>query len=130
MKATLLPLLAVMVSTPEAVAQVPTPREAVTVELSSFDFAPSTLELVRGRAYELVLVNKSGSDHDFTAPEFFSSALIAEANTGSIVRGKVTIVGKDETRIDFVPLRAGIFQFHCSHLLHASLGMRGTIRVS
>jgi len=62
---------------------------------------------------------------DFTAPEFFaSSRIIAGAAPG----GKIGMPGRATRSITLVP-RAGTYRLHCSHFLHSSFGMTGTIVV-
>jgi plastocyanin len=106
------------------------PAATVRIELSSFSYSPGTLTLAHGQAYEIVFVNKSGSGHDFTAPAFFGSAMIAPADAGKVTGGRVRLHGREEVKVTLLPLRAGVYEFHCSHPLHASIGMRGSISVS
>jgi plastocyanin len=111
-----------------AAAEGPGPQ-VVSVELSSFAFAPSVLTLQHGRSYRLHLVNTSGGGHDFTAPEFFAASDIAPADRAKETGGKVRLAGRQTVDVTLIPEKAGIYQLRCSHFLHAGMGMKGEIRV-
>lgn len=103
--------------------------QVVSVELSSFRFSPDTLTFQHGRTYRLHLVNTSGGGHDFAAPEFFASSVIAQANRSEVVGGKVRLAGKQSVDVVLTPEKPGTYGFHCSHFLHSGMGMRGQITV-
>jgi uncharacterized cupredoxin-like copper-binding protein len=95
------------------------------IDLANFRFMPRQVELSANRPVTLIISNASGSGHDFTAPEFFaSSRIIAGAAPG----GKIAMPGHATRSITLVP-RAGTYRLHCSHFLHSSFGMTGTIVV-
>src|SRR4030095_5974715 len=50
------------------------PAPVITVQMSNFQFAPSTIVLDHGRSYVLHLANVASGGHDFTAAEFFKAA--------------------------------------------------------
>ena len=109
-------------------AQAPA-AQTIEVTLSNFKLAPKTLTLHHGQAYRLHFVNDSSGGHDFDAPEFFADADIDAGDAAAIHNGKVE-VGKGETRdIRLTPRKAGAYEVKCSHLMHATLGMRGDITV-
>jgi plastocyanin len=109
-------------------AQGPSPQ-VINVELSSFAFSPSALTFQHGRTYRLHLVNTSGGGHDFTAPEFFAASQIAPADRVRVAGGKVKLAGKQSVDVTLTPEKAGIYALHCSHFLHAGMGMKGAITV-
>lgn len=96
-----------------------------TIDVQSFSFAPRPIRLAAGRPVTLVLVNRSGGGHDFTAPEFFASSAIV---AGSAPRGRIALPGHATRTITLVP-RAGTYKVRCSHFLHSSFGMTGQILV-
>lgn len=98
----------------------------VVVQVWSFGFAPRPLHLAAGRPVTLTLVNQSGGGHDFTAREFFAASAIS---AGAAPGGKIALSGHETKRITLVP-RAGSYQAHCSHFLHASMGMTQEIIVN
>jgi plastocyanin len=104
--------------------------QVVDVELSSFAFTPKMLTLQHGRSYRLHLVNTSGGGHDFTALEFFGASAIAPADRAKIVGGKVKLAGKQSVDITLTPEKTGTYELHCSHFLHAGMGMKGAITVN
>lgn len=103
--------------------------KSITIELSSFKFTPSSEALQRGAAYRIHFVNTSSSGHDFVAREFFAGSMIAPEDRAKITNGGVDVEGGGSVDIRLVPNRAGSFKVHCSHFLHSSFGMTGTITV-
>ena len=99
---------------------------AVQVRVWSFGFAPNPIHLAAGRPVTLQFVNQSGSAHDFSAHRFFASSTIT---SGSAPDGEIDL-GPHQTRtITLIP-RAGTYPAHCSHFMHAPLGMRDEIVVN
>jgi plastocyanin len=103
--------------------------ESVTVELSSFKFSPAALRLQHGRAYRLHLVNTSGSGHDFAAPEFFAASAIAPEDRALVAGGKVKLAARHSADVTLTPEKAGTYALRCTHFLHSTMGMSGTITV-
>jgi uncharacterized cupredoxin-like copper-binding protein len=103
--------------------------QLVSVELSSFKFAPAEIPLRRGQAYRLHLVNTSGGGHDFAAAEFFAASNIAAADRGLVVDGKVKLAGKQSVDVVLTPEKAGTYALRCTHFLHSGMGMNGRITV-
>lgn len=114
-----------------ASAQTPDWRGAQTINesLASFSFTPSTLELRRGTPYRLHLVNTASGGHDFSAPQFFAASEIAPEDRPKIEKGRVKLEGGQSVDIRLVPLKAGSYRLHCSHFMHSTFGMKGTIIV-
>lgn len=98
----------------------------VVVQVRSFGFSPRPLYLAAGRPVTLTFVNQSGGGHDFTAREFFASSTIS---AGGAPGGKIALAGHETKAITLIP-RAGSYEAHCSHFLHASMGMREEIIVN
>jgi len=105
-----------------AAAQAPA---RVTIYLDSYRFAPSPLHLAARKPVRLEFVNRSGKSHDFTAPSFFGASRILAGNPAG---GEVDLRGGERASVELVPA-AGRYKVHCSHFLHAQLGMRATILV-
>jgi plastocyanin len=115
-------LLALLLAGPAA-AQ-PSPAQIV-VQVWSFGFAPRPIHLRAGRPVTLTFVNSSGNGHDFTAKEFFASSRIL---TGAAPDGEIELGGHQTRSITLVP-RPGAYRAHCSHFLHAQMGMTNSIFV-
>src|SRR5574338_307229 len=98
---------------------------AQTIQLWSFGFAPRPIHLAAGRPVTLTFVNRSGSSHDFSAHRFFASAQIT---AGGAPEGEIDLRPHETRSITLVP-RAGTYPAHCSHFMHAPLGMRDEIVV-
>jgi len=96
-----------------------------TIAVASFSFSPRPINLAAGRPVTLTLVNRSGSGHDFTAKEFFTSSRIL---AGSARDGEIELQGGETRSITLVPA-AGVYKAHCSHFLHAAMGMTDQIVV-
>ena len=101
------------------------PAALLTINVVSFSFAPKPIHLRAGVPVTLTFSNRSGSSHDFTAKGFFaSSRIIAGAAPG----GEIELRGGETRSITLVPA-AGVYKAHCSHFLHAQMGMQDTILV-
>lgn len=119
----LFPLAAAVALAPPADAAAPGARVAVT--LTNHRFTPSPIHLSGGVPVQLVIANRSGSSHDFTAPEFFASSKIS---SGPIPGGKIRLRAGEQARVTLVPSR-GTFKLKCTRFGHAMLGMSTTIIV-
>jgi uncharacterized cupredoxin-like copper-binding protein len=102
--------------------------QRVEVELSSFDFTPSTLRLRAGRPVVLHLVNTGSGGHDFTAPAFFAAAQVLPGSRGTVASGRVELRGRQSVEVALVP-KAGDYPLKCSHAFHKTFGMTGRIVV-
>jgi plastocyanin len=118
-----LPLLLALSLAGPAAAQ-PSPQQIV-VNVWSFGFSPRPILLRAGQPVTLTFVNGSGNGHDFTAREFFASSRIL---AGAAPDGEVELGGHQTRSITLVP-RPGIYRAHCSHFLHAQMGMTDSIVV-
>ncbi len=58
-----------LVATPAAAA----PKARATITLASHRFTPSPIYLAGGVPVRLILTNRAGKTHDFTAPQFFAA---------------------------------------------------------
>jgi len=114
-----LPAILLAASAPAAAQQ------TVEVRLSSFDFAPSTITLAAGQPVVLHLVNSGSGGHNFAAPEFFAAA---DGVSGPVRDGIVEVPGHRSVDVRLTPAR-GTYRLRCTHTLHSTFGMRGTIVV-
>lgn len=103
--------------------------ETVQIDLKNFAFSPASLHLKRGVAYRLHFVNQTSGGHDFTAKDFFAAATLNPATAGAVSNGTVKLSGAQSVDIDLVAPEVGHFEAHCSHLMHATLGMTGEVVV-
>ena len=101
------------------------PAQYVVV-LASFSFAPRPIHLAAGRPVVLTFQNRSGSGHDFTAKEFFAASRIV---SGAAPGGEIELRGGETKTTTLVPA-AGVYRAHCSHFLHAAMGMTDQIIVN
>ena len=120
MRARLAFVLAAVIPLASAPAQ---PVERVTVTLANFSFTPKVLHLAAGRPVTLHFVNAGSGSHNFVAPEFFAAA------TPALSGGRVDLA-KGETRDVTLTPHAGHYSVRCTHFLHTTFGMTGTIDVS
>lgn len=98
---------------------------AQTIDVRSFAFSPTPIRLAAGKPVTLTFVSSSGSGHDFTARDFFARASVT---AGAAPRGEIELKPHETRSITLVPA-AGTYEAHCSHFLHASMGMRTSIIV-
>ena len=117
-----LPLLLAALTAPAAPAAA---AAAVEIRLSSFAFAPDTVRLKAGEPVVLHLVNAGRGGHDFAAPQFFAAA---RGVSGPVRKGKVEVAGHGSADVRLTPAR-GTYKLRCSHTLHSTFGMSGTIVV-
>jgi plastocyanin len=103
--------------------------ETVEIDLKNFTFNPASLHLKRGAAYHLRFVNQSSGGHDFTAKDFFAAATLNPATAGAVSNGTVRLAGGQSADIDLIAPQVGHFEAHCSHLMHATMGMTGEVVV-
>ena len=110
-----------------AAAQAPDWGRASRVEviLANFSYSPQRIHLRAGQPVVLHLVNSASGGHDFTAKEFFASSRIL---AGSAPGGEIELGGGETRSITLVPA-AGVYKAHCSHFLHATMGMTDQIIV-
>ena len=102
----------------------------IEVKLSNFAFDPSTITLQHGQHYVLALRNDAKGGHDFEAREFFAAAAVDPADKGKLEDGKVELEGGAGAQIGLTaPARPGSYKLRCTHFLHSTFGMTGTIVV-
>ena len=106
------------------------PAQPITVALANFDFTPSTITMVHGRAYALTLTNTAGGGHNFAAPAFFTAAKIAPADRARVADGTVEVAGGQSVTIHLTAPAAGRYKVRCTHAFHTIFGMKGAIVVS
>ncbi|MCY7271440.1 MAG: cupredoxin domain-containing protein [Sphingomonas bacterium] len=110
-----------MLTAPAAAA----PRTSVTITLTSHRYTPSPIYLAGGVPVRLILQNRGGKDHDFSAAKFFrSSRLVA----GRAPSGEVRLGPGQSAIIDLIPVR-GSYKVHCGEFGHKLLGMSTMIIV-
>ena len=114
-----------------AVAPVAAPAQpaaqTIEVRLSSFDFTPSQIHLRAGQPVVLRLINSSSGGHNFSAPQFFAAAQVA-AGQNAIRRGVIEVPSRQTVSVQLTPAR-GEYRLRCTHTLHTTFGMRGSIHV-
>ena len=101
------------------------PVASATITLTSHRFTPSPIHLAGGVPVRLVLVNRAGKTHDFTAEKFFRASRIL---AGRARGGEIRLGAGQSTVIDLVPVR-GTYKVHCGEFGHKMLGMSTMIIV-
>ena len=99
------------------------------VDLSNFAYTPRTITLHHGTPYRLHLVNTSGHAHNFVAKDFFAETSLSPASRSAVQDGDVELGGHESADVVLVARHAGTYEVHCSHFMHTTLGMKGTIVV-
>jgi uncharacterized cupredoxin-like copper-binding protein len=103
--------------------------KAQTVELRmiEYQFIPDQLTLRHGQPYRLHLVNAGKEGHDFTAPEFFQSAIVQDTGAFNDNRSSVFLQPQQMIDIYLIAQNAGLFAPRCAD--HDWAGMTATIVV-
>jgi len=103
--------------------------KAQTVELRmiEYQFIPDQLTLRHGQPYRLHLVNAGKEGHDFTAPEFFQSAIVQDPGAFNDSRFSVFLQPQQMIDIYLIAQNAGLFAPRCAD--HDWAGMTATIVV-
>ena len=99
-----------------------------TVAMSNFSFTPGTVELQAGVPVVLHLNNLAGGGHNFSAPAFFKAAKLDPQAAALVHNGKVEVPAHSAVDLALVPAE-GQYPLKCTHTLHSSFGMKGTISV-
>ena len=100
---------------------------SVEIVLTSFSFTPDTLHLRAGVPVRLTIRDAKGG-HNFASPKFFAAARIAPEDAAKVRRGKIELEGGEAVTIRLVPAK-GTYKLTCTHFLHTSFGMKGSIVV-
>jgi plastocyanin len=100
----------------------------VDVVLADFSFTPSIINLAANRPVTLHLVNRGSGGHNFVARQFFAAAAIDPGSARKPVKGTIELKKGASADVTLTP-RAGQYDVHCSHFLHSSFGMTGSIVV-
>ena len=101
--------------------------QLVTVVASDYHFSPDRLVFKRGTAYRLHIENRGKEMHEFTAPDFFKAAEIADPAVLNPDRTEIVLQPGEAKDLYFVPQQAGRFPLICAD--HDWTGMVGEITV-
>jgi len=121
--------VASMLAAAAARAQPPAPPTVIAVQLSEFHYSPTTIELTHGQAYVLRVTNIGKHDHDLKAKAFFEAVSLAADSAAKVKDGAVEVGPAETADIALTPTAAGSYEMHCTHPLHATMGMKGQITV-
>jgi plastocyanin len=101
--------------------------QTVEVRMIEYQFIPDQLTLRHGQPYRLHLVNAGKEGHDFTAPEFFQSAIVQVTGAFNDSRSSVFLQPQQMIDIYLIAQNAGLFAPRCAD--HDWAGMTATIVV-
>ena len=104
-----------------------TTASVVTVVLSEYRFTPSDLTFKRGTPYRLHLENRGRELHEFTAPDFFKAATVANPRVLVQDGREVVLQPGEQKDVELVPERAGRYDLRCAD--HDWAGMIGEITI-
>jgi len=112
----------------ERTAAPPADGGTVTARLSDFAFDPEHIRLKAGTLVRLRFVNESDNGHDFSAPSFVAASSFLPGSPAP-VDGAVEVASHQTVEIALIPNRPGTYPFECTHFLHSTFGMHGTVEV-
>ncbi len=123
--------LACAIGLPAAAQPAPdwTAAQTIEIDLSNFAFSPASLTLNQGVAYRLHFVNKASGGHDYSAKDFFAAATVDPEDQAAVTGGKVSLKGNQSADVRLIATQTGHFDVICTHLMHATMGMRGEVVV-
>jgi len=101
--------------------------QRVDVQLIEYEFVPGQLRFHRGVPYQLHLVNAGKEGHDFTAPDFFKSIELKNADVLGAGKSSLYLSPGQTADIYFIADQAGLFAPRCAD--HDWAGMKATIIV-
>ena len=101
----------------------------IAIDLSEFKFSPSDITLNKGQHYVFRLSDTGKRAHDLSAKAFFQTVSLDADSTSAVKNGDVDLTPGVIADVGFTPNQAGTFEMHCTHPLHAMLGMKGHIIV-
>lgn len=99
-----------------------------TIDLTNFKFTPAQIALKANQPIVLLIRNDSSGGHSFSAPAFFAAARVDPASAALVRNGKIEVPSHATVRVALTPA-TGQYPLKCSHFLHSSFGMNGTILV-
>jgi plastocyanin len=126
--ATMVALVGLMAASGDGRAQ-PTQPVVITVQLSDYKFTPAEIDLDHGQTYVLRLVNSGTKAHDLSAKAFFQTVTLAPGSAAAVQDGAVELAMGESADVSFTTGAPGSYEMHCTHPLHAMLGMKGRIVV-
>jgi uncharacterized cupredoxin-like copper-binding protein len=121
--------LALVLAASAASAQPAPSPTVIAVQLSEFSFSPTTIELTHGQTYVLRLTNSGKHGHDLKAKAFFEAVSLAPDSAAKVKDGAVEVAPGETADVALTPTAAGSYEMHCTHPLHATMGMKGQITV-
>ncbi len=108
--------------------------ETVTVSLSEFAFAPSSLTFRTRTPYRLVIENTGGQTHFFVSEGFFKAiaAHALRSADGEIANPnleKIAVAPGATKELLFIAVNSGTYELACTAFLHETFGMTGSISI-
>jgi uncharacterized cupredoxin-like copper-binding protein len=101
--------------------------EPVTVVMVDDSFVPDRVTLRHGVPYAFYLENRGKELHEFTAPEFFSDAVVREPALLSNEGKEIVVQPGEGMLVELMPVTPGTFRLYCAD--HDWDGMVGEIVV-
>jgi plastocyanin len=126
--ATIVAAVGLMAASGDGRAQSAQPT-VITVQLSEYRFAPAEIDLDHGQTYVLRVVNSGTKAHDLSAKAFFQTVTLAPGSASEVQDGEVELAMGESADVTFTTGAPGTYEMHCTHPLHAMLGMKGRIVV-
>ncbi len=125
--------LACAIGLPAAAQPAPAPdwssAQIIEIDLRNFAFSPASLTLKQGVPYRLHFVNQASGGHDYSAKDFFAAATIDPEDQAAVTAGKVSLKGSQSADVRLIATQTGHFDVICTHMMHATMGMRGEVVV-
>jgi uncharacterized cupredoxin-like copper-binding protein len=102
--------------------------ERVELQMTEYKFVPDQLNFHRGLPYQLHLINVGKEGHDFTAPDFFASVDLKDADGLNETKTSIYLEPGRIAEIYFIATKVALFAPRCAD--HDWAGMKATIVVN
>jgi plastocyanin len=93
-------------------------KKTVTVEASSFEFKPSSIQTLKGDTLVFKISSASSMAHNFTIKD----------PKGKILKS-IELPSNQTVSVEIAFPEVGIYEFYCDKTAHSTLGMKGSVEV-
>jgi plastocyanin len=104
--------------------------QVIKIDLSEYKYSPMEIDLKAGQSYVFHITNSGSKGHDLSAKAFFATVALAPGSAAKVKDGDVDLDQGESVDVTLTPQKPGAYEMHCTHFMHAMLGMKGRIVVN
>lgn len=102
----------------------------INIETINNKYSPSTIEVRKNKQISLVLTNLDSIEHDFEIKDISIKNLGDKTgHRHSTAALHLHALPKSHNKLNFIPLKTGIYEFYCTIPGHKEAGMTGVMKV-